>query len=206
MSVTRASLSTIGQGLPKYRNFLAGNGAYVPPGFESIATATGTGSSGTITFSSIPQTYSSLQIRYFAKTSDSAAENTPDIRVRLNGDTGANYTRHALNSNDPPTASGQTGQTYAELFSAMYNNHSTYSNMGGVGVIDVHDYTSTSRNKTLRVFSGANANTTDISSRLFLTSSLWLNTSAVTSISFISSFGNFATSTQFALYGLKAAA
>ena len=61
--ITRLKLSTIEQGLPKYRSMLAGNAAYVPSSYESIASATGTGSSGTITFSSIPSTYQSLQLR-----------------------------------------------------------------------------------------------------------------------------------------------
>ena len=41
-----------------------------PSSFESIATVSGTGSSGTITFSSIPATYKHLQIRYIGKTND----------------------------------------------------------------------------------------------------------------------------------------
>ena len=91
--ITRLKLSTIEQGLPKYRSMLAGNSAYVPPSYESIASATGTGSSGTITFSSIPGTYQHLQIRINSRNDSTDGATTT---MRFNGDTGSNYARHYL--------------------------------------------------------------------------------------------------------------
>ena len=63
MANTKFSTSSINQGLVKSRSMLVGNEAYEPPGFYSIATANGTGSSGLITFNSIPSTYQHLQVR-----------------------------------------------------------------------------------------------------------------------------------------------
>ena len=55
--------------------------------FESIATATGTGSSGTITFSSIPSTFKHLQIRGISRNS----ANSIGALMQYNSDTGSNY-------------------------------------------------------------------------------------------------------------------
>ena len=55
-----------------YSSFLAGNAAFVPGAYESIASTTvGSGGVSTITFSSIPDTYKHLQIRYTARVTGS---------------------------------------------------------------------------------------------------------------------------------------
>ena len=64
----------------------------VPLSFESIATATGTGSNSTLTFSSIPQTYKHLQIRVMSR--GNAATDQDNLLIRFNGDTGSNYNSH----------------------------------------------------------------------------------------------------------------
>jgi len=58
--------------------------------YESIATAIGTGSSGTITFGSIPSTYKHLQIRSIQRVASGNAY----IKVQFNNDTNSNYTYH----------------------------------------------------------------------------------------------------------------
>ena len=60
MSISSVKTGAIGDSL------LAGNAAYNPSSFESIATVT-LGSSGAVTFSSIPSTYKALQLRFMAK-------------------------------------------------------------------------------------------------------------------------------------------
>lgn len=165
--------------------------------FESIATATGTGSSGTITFSSIPSTYQSLQIRAIVFS----ATNNSSVRLRFNGDSGNNYSSHQL------TGTGSSG--YATGAASISGPivigpwTGTITNMPLVGIVDIHDYNSTTRNKTVRAISGVNDNST--SEEISLTSGAWLNTNAVTSISLVSTSGNWATTTQFALYGIKGA-
>ena len=67
---------------------LLGGGGGGGTAFESIATFSPT-SGSSVTFNSIPSTYKHLQIRYAITTSAYA-----DIRFRINGDTGSNYTYH----------------------------------------------------------------------------------------------------------------
>lgn len=175
--------------------------------FESIATATGTGSSGTITFSSIPSGYTSLQIRGIVRSTQ-AATTLGNITVRFNSDsTSANYARHAINADatNGITAQGDAGQP-SLLYSTLPYDSQLASTMGAF-IMDVHDYASTTRNKTMRAISGLdNNNTTAGSQSINLISGLWMNTNAITSISFIAGgTGNFTTSTSIALYGIKGA-
>jgi len=69
------------------RSGLVGNPVIMPGSYESIASASGTGSSGTITFSSIPSTYTHLQIRGIGRNSYPSTQ----VNVRFNSDTGSNY-------------------------------------------------------------------------------------------------------------------
>jgi len=85
MATSRASNSSILQGFPKSRSLLAGNTAYIPGDFQSISTVTvGAGGSSSITFNSIPSTYSHLQIRALSRSqrSGSAAD---EIYMTING-------------------------------------------------------------------------------------------------------------------------
>ena len=201
--ITRLKLSTIEQGLPKYRSMLAGNDAYIPTSFESIATATGTGSSGTITFNSIPGTYQHLQIRALAQDS-----NTNDFAasydLRFNNDSGTNYAKHRLfGEGSYVAADGQTSSTRIRFDNAA--SRSATANTMGVGIIDILDYASTTKNKTVRGFTGADNNlAANDSYFVTLTSGLWLSTSAITRIDLIAG-NNFTTRTTFALYGIKGA-
>ena len=88
MTISSVNTGAIGDRL------LAGNPSFVPTSFESIASASGTGSSGTITFSSIPSTYKSLQIRIFAQSNAGTAARS--LYIQTNNDTGSNYVRHDL--------------------------------------------------------------------------------------------------------------
>jgi len=163
--------------------------------FESIASATGTGSSATITFSSIPSTYQSLHIRgaFFATSAGS-------VDITLNGVTGTSYARHILSGNGSTVAA--SGAASLAGITDLFQSGMSSTN-ACVALIDIHDYTSTTRNKTVRVINANDYNNTD--GRIALLSGLFMNTNAVSSITFTSTSGNFTTNTQVALYGIKGA-
>ena len=168
--------------------------------YESIATAVGTGSSGTITFSSIPATYASLQIRILGRTTTAGTDN--DLYLQFNGDSSSVYDQHSLRGNGTTaSATGAINQTRARISIASGNGSA--SNIMGVGIVDIHDYASTTKNKTVRAFSGQDQNGADQSVYLF--SGLWRNTSAVNSVSVIVPTLNFTTQTVVSLYGIKGA-
>ena len=163
-------------------------------GYESIATVYGSGGS-TLTFSSIPSTYTHLQIRVMSLTSATA----PNAILRFNSDTGSNYTAHQLygsgsvaGSNIPGSGSNpQTSIPVAQLGS---------STQPGVGVVDILDYANTNKYKTIRSLSGYDANG---SGYIILRSGAWMSTSAVTSITLLTDSGNFNTNSVFELYGIR---
>ena len=169
--------------------------------FESIATATGTGSSDTITFTSIPSTYKHLQIRALAKNSDGADTALGNFTIVLNSDTGSNYARHYVRGDgSTATADGRATQTSMQSAQSVAGGGST--SIYGVSIIDIHDYANTSKYKTIRYFDGVDLNG---SGRVGLGSGLWMNTAAVSSISLRVNFANWNTGTTIALYGIKGA-
>jgi len=170
-----------------------------PSSFESIATATGTGSSGTITFSSIPSTYKHLQIRFIVFSNVDGS----NVGFQFNGDTGNNYTQHQLYGGTYPTtaAKGANANTAQPKGWAGSYDAGTRGSYPTVGIIDIVDYASTTKYKTVRVLVGTDTNGT-ANQEVTLDSSLWLNTAAINSITLLIG-GNYTTSTQFALYGIK---
>jgi hypothetical protein len=183
----------------KYSSFLAGNDVFVPSSYESIATTIGNGTSDEIIFSSIPSTYTHLQIRGIAN----AGGTVNTMNVRLNGDSASNYTRHRL-IGDRSTAGtvGQTSQSQTPFLSST--GLPSLSNSYGAFIIDILDYTNTNKYTTTRVFAGVENNLGG-SSCVELTSGLWLNTSAVTSVTVRLNGGAYTVPSQIALYGIKGA-
>jgi hypothetical protein len=175
-----------------------------PSSYESIATVTvGSGGSASISFTSIPSTYTHLQIRGIARST--LAGTTPDnVAFRINGDSGSNYTTHSLRgSNATVTASNFVSLSYAYLPSTSSAAGSLGSVFAAV-VLDLLDYRNTNKTKVFRTLSGFNENNTSGPSNIQFQSALWNSTSAVTSIEFTNS-ANFAEYSQFALYGIKGA-
>jgi len=170
---------------------ITGAGGAVLSSYDSIATATGTGSSGTISFSSIPSGYKHLQIRSLATSTSSYG------LIRFNSDSGSNYVSHFLyGDGSTATATALTAQT--SLYGARADNSTYFS----VGIVDILDFNSSTKNKIIRVFTGQDANG---SGTIMVNSGLWLSTSAITSITINTQSGNWATTAQFALYGIKEA-
>jgi len=183
---------------------ITGSGGASLSSYESIATATGTGSSDTITFSAIPSTFKHLQIRGIARSAGVSTSLT-NLLLRFNSDTGTNYVFHYLLGNgSAASATGFTTQTSIQMREGLIRA-SMLANTNTVYVIDILDYGSTTKNKTTRTLAGIEENDTNTASRINITSGLWMNTSAVTSISLVSASGNLDSTTTFALYGIKEA-
>lgn len=165
--------------------------------YEPIATITGNGSSGTITFSSIPSTYASLQIRFNAWTN-----NYDSLYMRFNGNTGANYAYHRVRGGGvTPTTENGINQTGISLTTGQTLSQGNDVLFGGV--IDVHDYASSTKNTTIRAITGKDLNTSGI---IAIGSGLWNSTSTVTSITFyVDGGGQFQSPSVFSLYGIKGA-
>jgi hypothetical protein len=171
-----------------------------PSSFYNIATLTPT--SGTIaTFSSIPQTYSSLQIRILVQVDAGGAGGTNAIFVRPNGlSSTSNYTSHWLYGDGTTAGAGgaATGSYSGVLVGGIPSNT---TNNFGTSIVDIHQYTS-SYSKTIRYISGANSNGA-YTNRLYMGSGLSLDTGAISSIDIYTNGSPFISGTTIALYGVK---
>ena len=174
-----------------------GAGGAAGGSYESIAKFTATGSETSFTFSSIPSTYKHLQMRAIFQRNGGTQL---DVGFRFNSDTGNNYSQHSLSGDGSAvSASGAANNSY---YAIGVGPGTSTSNTFGVSIVDIHDYASTTKNKTARAFAGADTNNAGISA-IRLLSGAWYNTAAVNSIS-IFTFGDaMNTGTVFSLYGIK---
>jgi hypothetical protein len=178
-----------------------GFGAFLPSAagfaYEQIATAFGTGSSATITFSSIPQTYKHLQLRWVARQGNGDYWETFNFAAN-----GANPTKgHVLYGNQGGERISQVS-FYPGQVQASSASSTTTANIHGSGIATILDYANTTTNKTVRFFNGYN--NVMGASEAVLQSKFFNSTSAITSITLDGWNGsNFTTTTRFSLYGIR---
>ena len=181
-------------------------GSYKPAAtssFESIATVTAAGGETSISFTSIPSTYKHLQIRGLAKDTTNNSDDA-GYSIRFNSDTGSNYAMHRLRADGTNiVAGGNANQSSMSLSYGAVASASGVANMFGVSIVDIHDYASTTKNKTMRAFSGSNINSTGTTTGIALDSGLWMNKNAITSNTLLPDLTAFAAGTDFSLYGIK---
>ncbi len=197
MAISRASNSSIQGGLPKFNDIWDGTTA--TSAFDSIGSVA-LSSTSDVSFINIPQTYTHLQLRVFARTSRSDAT-VDTVYFRFNGDTGNNYNVHAFSGaggGGTPTSASYGSPTV--LWGAFNTPSSTATaNRFSASIIDIFDYTNTSKFTTTRTFGGNDMNG---SGSIDFFSGLWKNTSAITSIRLFAE-GNFVSGSHIALYGIK---
>ena len=170
--------------------------------YESIATTTvGSGGSSTITFSSIPSTFTHLQIRAFMKQAGTPTDIEYLIATFNSSSTGYSY--HNLRGDGSSVvANGAGSQTNAPIGVTSPSSNSSYANMFGVAIIDILDYANTNKYKTVRTLGGMDGNG---SGNINLNSDSWQNTAAINRIDLTSQSFNFVQYSHFALYGIKGA-
>jgi hypothetical protein len=162
--------------------------------YESIETVTvGSGGASSVTFSSIPSTYTHLQIRMLARYTSAGATQFP---VRFNSDSGANYSDHALRGNGSAASAGADLSETSMFFDRLPSTSETANVFAGI-IIDVLDYANTNKYKTVRTLGGYDNNG---SGMIALNSGAWRSTAAVNTIAFNVAVAQYS---SFALYGIK---
>lgn len=181
----------------RYNDFLAGNpavildkGSMYPLGVVTLAS-----NQTVITFENIPQTYTHLQLRVMARSSVSDWAN-----IKFNNDgTSGNYRWHYLTgTGTAASSSSNTGNSLGVL--SFLGNSSNPSN----AVIDILDYKSTNKNKTVRCLGGYDGNG---NGQVSLISNMYFpgTIAAITRIDLqLGASGSFQTNSSFALYGIQA--
>ncbi len=169
---------------------------WAPAGaYDALATVTvPSGGAASIDFVGIPSGYKHLQIRGIQLATVGANA----IGVQFNGVT-SGYAMHTVNGDgSSPSADGLTSRTSMYAFGYRAGTSTAYPT---VAVIDVLDYASTSKNKTMRALSGGGGGTG--TGEINLNSGLWVSTNAINQITLVTTGGNFAQYSSFALYGIK---
>lgn len=162
---------------------------------ELIATVNATGGDFGAGFSSIPQTYKHLQIRVTDRSS--YAQATDNIFMTVNG--ASNYSSHWL------TGSGGSVSAFSDVnrsngaWIATIPGSANTTNSFGALIIDILDYASTNKYKTIRVFSGFTTSTYVVR----LSSGLTQSTAAITDIGLNHGFEYALSGSRFSLYGVK---
>lgn len=162
---------------------------------ESVFVASNTAS---VTFNNLNQystDYKHLQIRSSTRTTVNG-DGAEGLVMRFNSDSGSNYSRHSLNSvSSSSTSSNVVNGNYVAAGIAWTSVVPAF----GSSICDIIDAYSTTKNKTVKSFTGNPGAYSNIS----LHSGLWINTSSINSISISLTMGNFASGSRLSLYGIR---
>lgn len=168
--------------------------------FDLLETQTLATSAASVTFTGLGSysDYKHLQIRAVTRTTRASSNDV--VLLNFNSDTGSNYAWHSLRGNGSAVSSGAgTSQTYIQLGITQTTDNA--ADAFGPLVADILDFSSSSKNTTVRSLSGQTTGNTFIDLR----SGLWNSTSAVTSME-LTQFGtNFVAGSRFSIYGRRAA-
>ena len=166
-----------------------------PATYEPIATTTLTTDTGTVTFSSIPQTYTDLvAIIANVKNNFAGTGGVYDRFMRFNGDSGANYSVTNIQGNGSTASSNRFSND--NHFSASFPRA---SDQPGSFIVHIQNYANTTTNKT------AIWRTTNPSVLTNAAVGLYRSTAAITSVTFIVDPNLFTSGSVFSIYGVKAA-
>ena len=167
---------------------MAAGSTYTP-----IATATANGSQVTISFTSIPSTYTDLVVIAQASISSGAS----NIGMRFNGSGGTAYSETWINGNGTSATSGRgSSQSYTNIDGDSYPTSTTTT----VYNVSIMNYANTSTYKTYisRASNGSRGTASEVC--------LWQSTAAINRVDlFVASSANFTSGSTFTLYGIQAA-
>ena len=165
--------------------------------YSLIASNTLSSSAASVTFSSIPSTYTDLVLSVCARTNDTGPEN---LQIYFNTDTATNYSTTYLQGNGASATSARyTSQSVIQNPNTVEGTTYTSNTFGSIEIY-IPSYTA-SQNKPVSL-SGAsenNATTAYINNG----AGLWRNTAAITQIVIDQSGANFVSVSSFFLYGIK---
>jgi hypothetical protein len=155
-------------------------------------------STSTVTFSSIPATYTDLVLVVSGRSTAPGAIQD-GLAIRVNSDTGSNYSATYLRGDGTSALSGRnTNDTYYRLAANAMNGAGAAAGTFSATVVQFLDYSNNTTFKTLISRAGVAGGGTDA------VVALWRNTSVINSVSCIGYAGNLDTGSTFKLYGIEA--
>ena len=153
----------------------------------------GSGGVASVTFSSIPSTYTDLLVKVSARTSKVGVQD--DLEIRFNGLTTNRSSRDLLGNGSSAASYTYATVTYAGLVAGSTATTGTFSN----GEIYFPNYNS-SNYKSYSSDNAAETNATN--AYVAFDAGLWSSTSAITSLT-LQATANFVQYSTFTLYGIS---
>ena len=163
----------------------------MPVTYIPLATQTLGSAAASVTFSSIPGTYTDLVLIATAIRGGTPGNGAANFNMTFNGDTGSNYSSTLLF--ETPGSDRQTNTTSLGYVGSVGDNNRMQN------IVNIMNYSNSTTNKTVLSRFGS---TVDGFVRVGV--GLWRNTSAITSFTITPNLG-IATGSTFTLYGVKSA-
>jgi len=153
-------------------------------------------STGTVTFSSIPSTYTDLVLIFTGTTTSSNNE-----FIQFNSDTGTNYSDTWVAGFGPGASPNPDSGRHSNATGSYTGNNTTAQ---AIKIINIFNYANTTTYKTAitRWSSGSGS---DYNAAAMALVSLWRSTAAINSIALYRAAGTYNSGSTFTLYGIKAA-
>jgi hypothetical protein len=165
----------------------------MPATYEPIATNTVTTTVATVTFSSIPGTYTDLILVMAGKTTTGT-----DVYVRINSDTSTNYSFIVLSGTGTASNAGKSinndGGILTDSYGWVENNNKN------ITITQFMNYSNATTYKTVL----SRANNGGSTGGVDLIAATWRNTAAITSLT-LRSASSFVSGSTATLYGIKVA-
>jgi len=168
----------------------------MPVTYEPIATTTLGSAASTITFNSIPNTFTDLRLVWVVRASTTSVF----PYVTFNNDTGTNYSWTRVYG-DGASAASQRNTTRAYIAPQWFTGISDATDQFNLLTLDIFSYAG-STYKTALTTSQADKNGSGTVER---TVGLWQSTSAINRIDLTASSSTWAAGTTATLYGIKSA-
>jgi hypothetical protein len=169
------------------------------PAYELISTSILSSSQSSVVFdvSSLDSTYKHLQLRVVGRTS--RVNESDGFGVRLNNDSGNNYSNHGLSGNGSVVSSFFQSDQTTQIFVDRLAGSSAAANIFGSAIVDILDPFSSTKNKTLRSLGGG---TTGSAPFIMLKSGAYYSTTSISSVQVrVNDF--FVSGTRISLYGIR---
>ena len=182
----------------------------MPSTYEPIATQTLGSAASTVTFSSIPNTYTDLVLVGSMRVTVNTYNNMNFPCIRFNGDTGTNYSvTEMYTRNDSSSwrtvSGGNSSPNQNEMNLGGVATTNFGSNIFTTQIVNIMNYSNTTTNKAVISSGGTGGDLTNMDGVKHHVGS-YRSTSAISSLSWTpTSSGNFTAGCTFTLYGIKAA-
>lgn len=170
--------------------------------FDAIQTITISGSiTSVISFASIPQTYTHLQLRGYGRHLDAVGSSNSLFTFNL--DSGNNYSYEYLyNSSNTVVSGGATATNAGFGLGFRFPGTTVTASHMGHGWMNIPDYSNTTKNKSMSGITGHDGNNGQTTGQTFYWASDWNSTAAISTITLTQTTA-YASGSVFTLYGIR---